>query len=94
MIAFPKTASGGDPLTGAPAPVDADQLKELGIVSTAKPPAVTPTVIEVPRDEHEPPHVAGGGQSHHTVEGDGGPGGPAPDDSGAAQPPNPPDGRS
>jgi aspartyl-tRNA synthetase len=31
VIAFPKTASGSDPLTGAPAPVDARQLRELGI---------------------------------------------------------------
>jgi aspartyl-tRNA synthetase len=31
VIAFPKAASGADPLTGAPAPVDAGQLKELGI---------------------------------------------------------------
>ncbi|HEX6688814.1 MAG TPA: aspartate--tRNA ligase [Solirubrobacterales bacterium] len=31
VIAFPKTASGADALTGAPAPVDAMQLKELGI---------------------------------------------------------------
>jgi aspartyl-tRNA synthetase len=31
VIAFPKTASGADPLTGAPAPVDAVQLKELGL---------------------------------------------------------------
>ena len=31
VIAFPKTASGADPLTGAPAPVDARQLRELGI---------------------------------------------------------------
>jgi aspartyl-tRNA synthetase len=30
-IPFPKTASGSDPLTGAPAPVDARQLKELGV---------------------------------------------------------------
>jgi aspartyl-tRNA synthetase len=35
VIAFPKTASGSDPLTGAPAPVDADQLKELSLRSTA-----------------------------------------------------------
>ena len=33
VIAFPKTASGGDPLTGAPAPVDARQLRELGVRS-------------------------------------------------------------
>jgi aspartyl-tRNA synthetase len=31
VIAFPKTASGGDALTGAPAPVGELQLKELGI---------------------------------------------------------------
>ncbi|HEY1274618.1 MAG TPA: aspartate--tRNA ligase [Thermoleophilaceae bacterium] len=30
-IAFPKTASGADPLTGAPAPVDERQLRELGL---------------------------------------------------------------
>ena len=31
VIAFPKTASGADPLTGAPAPVDERQLRDLGI---------------------------------------------------------------
>jgi aspartyl-tRNA synthetase len=31
VIAFPKTASGSDPLTGAPAPVDGEQLAELGV---------------------------------------------------------------
>jgi aspartyl-tRNA synthetase len=31
VIAFPKAASGADPLTGAPAPVDAAQLRELGL---------------------------------------------------------------
>ncbi len=34
VIAFPKTATGSDPLTGAPAGVDASQLRELGIRST------------------------------------------------------------
>jgi aspartyl-tRNA synthetase len=33
VIAFPKTASGADPLTGAPAPVDERQLRELGVRS-------------------------------------------------------------
>ena len=33
VIAFPKTASGADPLTGAPAPVDGAQLRELGLRS-------------------------------------------------------------
>jgi aspartyl-tRNA synthetase len=31
VIAFPKAASGADPLTGAPAPVGPDQLRELGL---------------------------------------------------------------
>ena len=31
VIAFPKAASGVDPLTGAPAPVDPTQLRELGL---------------------------------------------------------------
>ncbi len=31
VIAFPKAASGADPLTGAPAPADDRQLRELGI---------------------------------------------------------------
>jgi len=38
VIAFPKTASGADPLTGAPAAVDAAQLAELGLKLTAPPP--------------------------------------------------------
>jgi aspartyl-tRNA synthetase len=39
VIAFPKTASGADPLTGAPAPVDERQLRELGVKSTVAPPS-------------------------------------------------------
>jgi aspartyl-tRNA synthetase len=31
VIPFPKTASGSDPMTGAPSPVDARQLRELGV---------------------------------------------------------------
>jgi aspartyl-tRNA synthetase len=37
VIAFPKTQSASDPLTGAPAAVDADQLKALHIKSIAPP---------------------------------------------------------
>jgi aspartyl-tRNA synthetase len=33
VIAFPKTASGGDPLTGAPTPVSIDQLREAGVLA-------------------------------------------------------------
>ena len=35
VIAFPKAASGADPLTGAPAPVDDAQLRELGLALRA-----------------------------------------------------------
>jgi aspartyl-tRNA synthetase len=38
VIAFPKTASGLDPLTGAPAPVDGRQLRELGVTVKSPPP--------------------------------------------------------
>ena len=37
VIAFPKTASGSDPLTGAPAAVDEPQLRELGLRLLAAP---------------------------------------------------------
>ncbi|MDX6720485.1 MAG: aspartyl-tRNA synthetase, partial [Solirubrobacteraceae bacterium] len=37
VIAFPKTASGSDPLTGAPARVDDAQLRELGLRLLAEP---------------------------------------------------------
>ena len=37
VIAFPKTQSGADPLTGAPAPVSEEQLRDLGI-RLAEPP--------------------------------------------------------
>ena len=36
VIAFPKTASGGDPLTGAPTPITPAQRKEAGIDKTEK----------------------------------------------------------
>jgi aspartyl-tRNA synthetase len=37
VIAFPKTQSGVDPLTGAPGPIDARQLTELGLRLLPKP---------------------------------------------------------
>ncbi len=42
VIAFPKAASGADPLTGAPAPVDERQLKELGVSVRAQAPPPSP----------------------------------------------------
>ena len=41
VIAFPKTASGFDLLTGAPAPVEERQLRELGVAVRAKKPGST-----------------------------------------------------
>ena len=37
VIAFPKVASGSDPLTGAPTPMPEQALRELGIRSIAPP---------------------------------------------------------
>jgi aspartyl-tRNA synthetase len=37
VIAFPKTQSGVDPLTGAPSPIDSHQLKELGLRTLPEP---------------------------------------------------------
>jgi aspartyl-tRNA synthetase len=42
VIAFPKTASGGDPLTGAPTPITAAQRKEAGIDGAAQKDPVKP----------------------------------------------------
>jgi aspartyl-tRNA synthetase len=41
VIAFPKTASGADALTGAPAPVDEPQLREVGLQLRAQRPPST-----------------------------------------------------
>ncbi len=46
VIAFPKTQSGGDPMTGSPTPVAVEQLTEVGLrlAPTLRPePAVAPT---------------------------------------------------
>jgi aspartyl-tRNA synthetase len=37
VIAFPKTQSGADPLTGAPGPLDPEQLRELGLTVKPRP---------------------------------------------------------
>ncbi|MGH3743610.1 MAG: aspartate--tRNA ligase [Mycobacteriales bacterium] len=37
VIAFPKTSSGGDPLTGAPTPITSQQRKDAGIDATPEP---------------------------------------------------------
>ncbi len=42
VIAFPKTASGGDPLTGAPTPITAAQRAEAGVDAPAPDPAPDP----------------------------------------------------
>jgi aspartyl-tRNA synthetase len=42
VIAFPKTASGADALTGAPAPVDEGQLREVGLRLRAERPPESP----------------------------------------------------
>jgi aspartyl-tRNA synthetase len=36
-MAFPKTATGGDPLTGAPTPITAAQRKEAGVDAVFEP---------------------------------------------------------
>jgi aspartyl-tRNA synthetase len=36
VIAFPKTQSGSDPLTGAPTPVSPEQLEEVGLTLLPK----------------------------------------------------------
>ena len=36
VIAFPKTASGFDPLTGAPTPITGEQRKEAGVDAKSK----------------------------------------------------------
>jgi aspartyl-tRNA synthetase len=42
VIAFPKTASGGDPLTGAPTPIPPEQRREAGVDAPPPGPPVPP----------------------------------------------------
>jgi aspartyl-tRNA synthetase len=46
VIAFPKTASGGDPLTGAPTPITAGQRAEAGIDAQPDPEEPVPVPNE------------------------------------------------
>jgi aspartyl-tRNA synthetase len=46
VIAFPKTASGGDPHTGAPTPVSIEQLRAAGVVTAVR--AANPTSPSAP----------------------------------------------
>ena len=52
VIAFPKAASGNDPLTGAPTPITAAQRKEAGVdaVAPAQAPAPPPPPVKVASD--------------------------------------------
>ena len=52
VIAFPKTASGADALTGAPAPVDEPQLREVGLSCV---PSAHPGASELPRSAFAAP---------------------------------------
>ena len=54
VIAFPKATSGGDPLTGAPAPVDPAQLRELGLRLTLDPAGLS---VPVQRDSKACRHL-------------------------------------
>ena len=53
VIAFPKTASGSDPLTGAPTPITAAQRKEAGIDAKPAAPAA-PAAPTAPPPAPEP----------------------------------------
>ncbi|MBI4897181.1 MAG: aspartate--tRNA ligase [Actinobacteria bacterium] len=50
-IAFPKSATGADPLTGAPAGVDERQIRDLHLVSTAPPPVAADASAAGPDSE-------------------------------------------
>jgi aspartyl-tRNA synthetase len=52
VMAFPKASSGGDPLTGAPTPITAEQRREAGI--DAPPPPGTPPPPNEPGGETRP----------------------------------------
>ena len=52
-IAFPKSATGADPLTGAPAGVDDRQVRDLHLVSTAPPPVQAQQASSAPESAGE-----------------------------------------
>ena len=49
VIAYPKTQSGADLLTGAPSPLSAATLAELGIRTVAPPPVPLVPPVRPPR---------------------------------------------
>ncbi|HET9188419.1 MAG TPA: aspartate--tRNA ligase, partial [Acidothermaceae bacterium] len=51
VIAFPKTASGGDPLTGAPTTITPAQRKEAGIDAVVPPPAAPGDAASRPAEQ-------------------------------------------
>src|SRR5258708_23357499 len=59
VIAFPKTQSGADIMSGAPSPVDEKQLREVNI-RVAQPPARAPEP-----DVHDVVHKPHGGAAKH-----------------------------
>ena len=58
MIAFPKAASGLDPLTGAPTPITPAQRREAGIDATPAPSTAAPTPPIPPAPYPNAPHLS------------------------------------
>ena len=57
VIAFPKAASGLDPLTGAPTPITPEQRREAGIDATPAPTPPPTAPPPPPRHPHQPPSL-------------------------------------
>jgi aspartyl-tRNA synthetase len=55
VIAFPKTQSGADPLTGAPNPIDPTQLRELGLTLAKRGPKSGPQGAQQSPPQADPP---------------------------------------